>query len=128
MLARLLLNNFSRAHFVLLVSDLKKTAQLGGRITQDLRDRMDTIYDKYGVTASQLMQDALEALCDFVEAEGKYDRRFRVVRAETLGLVAEEEDAGPEGGKPKSEAQRLIDEQRASRRRGVTPTPPASPQ
>ncbi len=43
---------------------------------------MDAIYEKYGVTNSQMLEDALNALCDYVDAAGKYDRRMVMVAAE----------------------------------------------
>lgn len=59
----------------------KKTGAINGRISGTLRKRLDAIFDKHRVTDAQMLEDALTALADHVEAAGKYEWPMKMVSA-----------------------------------------------
>lgn len=61
-----------------------KTSSIGGRISDDLRRRLTAITERYGPVDTRLLEDALTALADFVEAEGRYVRPVRMVAGDAF--------------------------------------------
>lgn len=61
---------------------LKKTATINGRIGPVLRARLDDIIERHGVTDTQMLEDALHALADYVEARKTYLRPMAMVHDE----------------------------------------------
>lgn len=59
----------------------KKTGTINGRISAQLRARLDAIYTKHAVSDSEMLQDALNALANYVEKAGGYHRPMRMVAA-----------------------------------------------
>lgn len=68
----------------------KKTAVLNVRIAPSLRARVDAVERKHGVTMAAQLEDAITALCDAVEREGRYVRPLCLLMAtESAALAAE---------------------------------------
>lgn len=77
--------------------DLKKTGRISARISGKLRARIDAINEKHGTSDVRLAEDALTALADYVELQGRYERPVRMVRASAgaradYGINEERED------------------------------------
>jgi hypothetical protein len=66
------------------VGDLeeKKSAAINGRISGRLRQRLDRISERYGPNDARMLEDALSALCDYVEAARKYESPMRMISAD----------------------------------------------
>lgn len=100
------LNNVSKAfveqiihrHHASLMGD-KRSAQIGGRVPESLRERLNAINERYGVTDTTMLVDTLTALCDLVEAEAKYTRPLVMMHAapELKFRVAEKSQQAPPG-------------------------------
>lgn len=60
-------------------SDEKRSVFIGGRITPSLRARLDRIHAKQGTTDAILLADSLEAICNYSESRGFFERPIRVV-------------------------------------------------
>lgn len=59
--------------------DIKKSGRITGRIPGNLRARLDKIAQAHGVTDAKMVEDALEALADYVEFSGGYHRPMKMV-------------------------------------------------
>ncbi len=57
----------------------KKSATIGSRLSPLLRHRLNEITRRYGPVDATMLQDALSALADYVEAAGKYARPIKMV-------------------------------------------------
>jgi hypothetical protein len=101
----------------------KKTGRIAGRISGDLRMRLDRITERFGAIDATMLEDSLTALADFVERLGRYERPMRMVlegEAARLPLAAEAPGAYKAAAKRKAdaltreldEAQRAKDSQR----------------
>lgn len=69
-----------------------KDGIINARVPIELRQRLDEISARYGVTLSRMTEDSLLAVADWVEQHGRYERPFRleVGLAALPGMVAEE--------------------------------------
>lgn len=76
-----------------------KKWSVSARIDDDLHRRFSMVSARFGVSDTQMITDALEALCDYVVAAGKYERPMKMVydqeQAGFMGLVAEPAGALP---------------------------------
>ena len=61
----------------------KKTAAVNTRVEPRLKERLDHITERFGVSITTQVEDALSALADYVERIGKYERPMRM---ESAGL------------------------------------------
>jgi hypothetical protein len=66
--------------------DNKKSGRITARISPMLRARLDSISENYGPNDATIAEDALSALCDYVEAAGKYQRPMKMVYAGKNGV------------------------------------------
>lgn len=71
----------------------KRTATLNCRISQKLKDDLEDLYERYRVNTTAAVEDALEALIEYVAREGYYRRPMRMVSAEALITLAEDDPA-----------------------------------
>lgn len=69
-----------------------KDERLGTRIPSGLKQRLRRIRELYGVRESDLVVDAIEAACDYIERTERYARPIRIdqATAEPLHAVAED--------------------------------------
>lgn len=71
-----------------------KEAQVGFRITAELRERIDRIHRTFGTSTSAITPALLTAWCDLVERDGRVRLPIRVeVDEERVELRAAEEQA-----------------------------------
>lgn len=74
-----------------------KKWSVSARIDNDLHRRFCLVSTRFGVSDTQMITDALTALCDYAIERGRYERPMKMVfdkeQAELLGLAAE-----PPGG------------------------------
>lgn len=70
-----------------------KKWNVSARIDHDLHRRCKLISTRFGVSDTQMITDALEALCDYAIEQGRYERPMKMIfdeeQATCLGLVAE---------------------------------------
>jgi hypothetical protein len=59
----------------------KKSGRISVRLTGKLRERLNNITAAWGPNDVTMAEDALTALCDYVEAAGKYQRPMKMVYA-----------------------------------------------
>lgn len=57
----------------------QKNGFIGGRIGEILRGRLNKIAADYGVNDTRMLDDALSALANYVEASGRYRRPMAMV-------------------------------------------------
>lgn len=57
----------------------QKEGYIGGRIGEPLRARLDEIARRFGPADTTMLEDALSALCDYVEANSAYRRPMKIV-------------------------------------------------
>ncbi len=70
-----------------------KKWSVSARIDNDLHSRVCLVSARFGVSDTQMIRDALEALCDYALTRGKYERPMRIIydeeEAAAMGMVAE---------------------------------------
>lgn len=70
-----------------------KKWNVSARIDHDLHRRFKHISSRFGVSDTQMITDALEALCDYALERGRYERPMKMIfdeeRASYLGMVAD---------------------------------------
>jgi predicted transcriptional regulator len=67
----------------------KRTGSISARVAPALKSRLEKISDYFGVPPTRMIEDALEALADYVEREGRYRRPMRMEPAEIVAGVEE---------------------------------------
>lgn len=72
---------------------MNKKWSVGARIDSDLHKRFCLVSVRFGVSDTQMVTDALSALCDYALERGRYERPMKMVfdeeQANFIGLVAE---------------------------------------
>lgn len=71
----------------------KKNGAINGRLSGELRDRLDAIYTNHGVADSKMLVDALTALADYVERERGYHLPIKIIYAGVPLTPAEIDEA-----------------------------------
>ena len=83
----------------------KKTGTINGRISGELRARLDAIYARHAVGDSEMLQDALTALADYVESMGRYLRPVVMNYDDSAANLHVAEDQEP-GAAPRAKKKR----------------------